>query len=359
MIQALERWRSPLFASMAVALLIAGCNGCNRQDSDKDVMAKVNGYKILRSEVDKSFNGQIAGSPQKPTQTEEEALRLSILQQIIELQLHLQKAEKLGVVATDDEIEDKVRQAKAPYTKEEFEKKLKEAGLTEDDYRLDVRRTITVNKLLNKEIASKISISDNDIQNYYNEHKAEFNLIEPLYYVAQMVVTPQPLPPQAPPLPDKAQNDAQARKKIQTIHNRLDSGEDFATLANRYSEDLNTARNGGELPQPVPESQLRNSDDPATRDAILKLKNGQYTEVLTVNNPQTHQPAAYRIVKLLGKEPAGQKNLSDVKVQQLIRDQLRSQREQILRAAYDESLRDAADIKNYYAEQILKNAGQK
>ena len=278
MIQALERWRSPLFASMAVALLIAGCNGCNRQDSEKDVMAKVNGYKILRSEVDKSFNGQIAGSPQKPTQTEEEALRLSILQQIIELQLHLQKAEKLGVVATDDEIEDKVRQAKAPYTKEEFEKKLKEAGLTEDDYRLDVRRTITVNKLLNKEIASKISISDNDIQNYYNEHKAEFNLIEPLYYVAQMVVTPQPLPPQAPPLPDKAQNDAQARKKIQTIHNRLDSGEDFATLANRYSEDLNTARNGGELPQPVPESQLRSSDDPATRDAILKLKPGQYSE---------------------------------------------------------------------------------
>lgn len=356
MIQVLERWRSLFISSAALGLLLVGCNGCNRQDSDKDVMAKVNGYKVLRSEVDKSYNGQIAGSPQKPTQAEEEALRLNILQQIIELQLHLQKAEKLGVVATDEEVEDKMRQAKAPYTKEEFEKRLKDAGLNEDDYRQDVRRTITVNKLLNKEIASKISISDADIENYYNEHKSDFNLIEPLYYLAQIVVTSQPLPAQAPPVPDKAQNDAQARKKIQMIHNRLDSGEDFATLANRYSEDPNTYRNGGEL-QSVPESQLQ--EDAAVRDAVMKLKPGQYTDVLPIINPRTRQPGAYRIMKLLGKEPTGQRNLNDPGVQQLIRNQLRGQREQILRTAYDETLRDGADIKNYYAEQILKTADKK
>ena len=119
MIQVLERWRGLFISSAALVLLVSGCNGCNRQESDKDVMAKVNGYKVVRSEVDRSFNSQIAGSPQKPTQAEEEALRLNILQQIIELQLHLQKAEKLGVVATDEEVEDKLRQAKAPYTKED------------------------------------------------------------------------------------------------------------------------------------------------------------------------------------------------------------------------------------------------
>lgn len=356
MTQVLERWRSLLISSAALALLFCGCNGCNRGEDKQDVMAKVNGYKVLRSEVDRSYNSQIAGSPQKPTQTEEEALRLNILQQIIELQLHLQKAEKLGVVATDDEVEDKMRQAKAPYTSEEFAKKLKDAGLTEDDYRQDVRRTITVNKLLNKEIASKISISDTDIQNYYNEHKTDFNLIEPLFYMSQIVVTNQPLPPQAPPMPGKAQNDAEARKKIQMVRNRLDSGEDFATLATRYSEDLNTSRNGGEL-QPIPESQLQ--DDPPARDAVMKLKPGQYTDALPIVNPSTRNTVAYRIIKLNGKEPAGQRSLNDPGVQQLIRNQLRSQREQILRAAYDETLRDGADVRNYYAEQILKSAEKK
>jgi hypothetical protein len=46
-------------------------------------------------------------------------------------------------------------------------------------------------------------------------------------------------------------------------------------------------------------------------------------------------------------------------VQQFIRNQLRSQREQILRAAYDEVLRDNAEIHNYFAEGILKNTGTK
>jgi peptidyl-prolyl cis-trans isomerase SurA len=64
-------------------------------------------------------------------------------------------------------------------------------------------------------------------------------------------------------------------------------------------------------------------------------------------------------VKLIGKEAAGQRDLNDPQVQQFIRNQLRSQREQILRAAYDEVLRDNAEIHNYFAEGILKNTGTK
>src|SRR5947208_3253587 len=108
-----------------MAISLAGCTGCTHQESDKDVMAKVNGYKVLRSEVDKLYNSQIANSPQKPTLAEEEAARLNILRSIIDIQLHLQKAEKLGIVATEDEVDNRLNQAKAPYTKEEFEKKVK------------------------------------------------------------------------------------------------------------------------------------------------------------------------------------------------------------------------------------------
>ncbi len=356
MIRIAAYWRSLSWIGViGLFAALAGCSGCGQGRSGQDVMAKVNGYKVLRSEVDKSYNQQIAGSPQKPTQAEEEALRLNILAQIIGVQLHLQQAEKLGVVATDDEVDTKFNQMKAPYTQEEFEKKLKEQGLTEADAKQEIRRNLTIEKLLNKEIASKVTISDNDIQNYYNQHKAEFNLIEPRYFMASISVGVRP-PGQIPG--DKGQTDAQARQKVQMIYNRLESGEDFATVASQWSEDTDTAHNGGEMGA-VPESQLKRTDA-ATREAVQKLKPGQYSNIIPVVNPDTHQTIGYRIVKLIGKEAAGQRDLNDPAVQQWIRNQLRTQREQLLRAAYDEVLRDKAEIHNYYAENIMKNtAGQK
>jgi peptidyl-prolyl cis-trans isomerase SurA len=353
LIQARKCWSGLSFLILAVCLL--ALIGCPSRSSDKDVMAKVNGYKVFRSELDKNYNARIAGSPQKPTSAEEENLRLNILNQIIDIQLHLQKAEKLGIVAADDEVESKFGQAKAPYTQEEFQKRLKDIGFTEDDSKQEIRRSLTIEKLLNKEIGSKVTISDSDIQNYYNQHKADFNLIEPRYFVAHILVTGQPMPQAGENA--KAQNDAQAHKKITEAYKRLESGEEFAGVAGKFSEDQDTSHNGGEL-GPMPESQLKNTD-PGTRDAILKLKPGQFSDVITVTNPTTHQPFGYRIVKLIGKEAAGQRDLNDPQVQQFIRNQLRSQRETILRAAYDEVLRDNAEIHNYYAEQILKNSGTK
>lgn len=353
MSQTLKRWSQFLFAGLIMGLL---AGGCNHQDSDKDTLAKVNSYKILRSEVDKAYKAQTAGSPQKLSPAEDQALHLNLLHQLIDIRLQLQKAEKLGIVATDDEIESKFNQAKAPYTKEEFEKRLKDVGLTEDDYKEQIRRNLTIDKLRNKEIDSKITITDADIQSYYNQNKSQFNLVEPQYDVAHIIVTSQP-GPQPSQIPDKAQDDAQARKKIQIAYNHLESGEDFATVASRYSEDADTKDNGGELGL-APESQLKNTDI-ATRDAILKLKPDQYSGIIPVVNPQNHQPVGYRIVKLKAKQAAGQRDMNDPQVQQFIRAQLRNQREQILRAAYDEVLHDGADIRNYYAEEIVKEAGTK
>jgi peptidyl-prolyl cis-trans isomerase SurA len=354
LIQAHKHWRGLTLSGLALlALALSGCPGRN---TDKDVMAKVNGYKVLRSEVDKTYNTQVAGSPQKPTPTEEQSLRLNILNQIIYRQLLLQKAEKLGVVATEDEVESKFNQAKAAYTQEQFQKQLKDSGTTEEDFKLDLRRNLTVDKLLNKEIASKVNISDTDIKSYYDQNKAEFNLIEPRYRLATIFVSNQPTgdPGRSS---DRAQLEAQARNKIKMILNRLNSGEDFADLAQKYSDDQDTSRSGGSIP-PVPESQIKNLD-PNTRDAVQKLKPGQYTDILPAINPQTRQPGGYQIVKLTGKDVAGQRDLNDPQVQQFIRNKLRGQQEQILHGAYDEVLRDNAEIHNYYAESILKNTGAK
>jgi peptidyl-prolyl cis-trans isomerase SurA len=267
----------------------------------------------------------------------------------------MRRAEKLGLLATDEEVESKLNEIKSPYNKEQFDARLKEKKITLDDFKRDLRRSLTVEKVLNKEVTSKINVSDQDITAYYNAHRSEFNLIEPQYHLAQIWITTTPDPQVHNLKNDKAQNESEARKKAQTILNRLDSGEDFGTLAMNYSEDSGTSGNGGDLGF-TPESSLRNTD-PATREAVVKLKAGQYTPVIAVGNPTTRQLAGYRIVKLMAKEPAGQRELADPRVQQAIRAQMRDRREQLLKGAYYEVLRDNSKVTNYYAQKVLQTNG--
>lgn len=337
------------------ALFLLTLAGCNRDSSGGDVMASVNGRKIYKSEVDKYYANQTAGSEQQPQGEQAVSLRLSILDTLIETEILMKRAEKLGLLATDEEVDRKLNEIKSPYTAEEFQKRLDEKKITVDDFKRDLRRSLTRDKVLNKEITSRITITDQDVAGYYNAHKAEFNFIEPQYHLAKIMVTGMPNPQVHNLQNSKAQNDADARKKIQMIANRLDSGDDFAKLAMDYSEDPETSNNGGDLGL-APESALKNTD-PVTRDAVMKLKPGQYTPVLPLLNPANHQPYGYMVVKLVSKEPAGQRDLNDPRVQQAFRQQLRDRREQLLKAAYYETLRNDAKVTNYYAEEVLKNAG--
>jgi peptidyl-prolyl cis-trans isomerase SurA len=317
-------------------------------------MATVDGRKIFRTDVDKYYENTLASSQQSPAGEQATALRLNILRQMIDDEILMRRAEKLGLLATDDQVDGKFNEIKAPFTQEEFDKRMQDRKITVADFKRDIRRSITVEKVLNKEVSSKINITDQDINDYYNAHKAEFNLIEPQYHLAQIMVTPAPNP-QAHNQNDKAQNEAEARKKIQMIANRLDSGDDFATLAMKYSEDPETSGNGGDLGT-VQESGLKGTD-PATRETVMRLKPGQYSPIVSVVNPATKQAVGFRIVKLVAKEPAGQRDLSDPRVQQAIRSQLHDRREQLLKAAYYEVLRDSAKVENYYAKKVLDTNG--
>ncbi len=346
---------SRLVVPASALLLLAALSGCSRKPSSGDVVARVNGKAILRSEVDKYYNNQTAGAPQKPTGEAATSLRLNILRELIDNEIMMQRAEKLGLLATDAEVDNKLTEIKAPYTQEEFDHRLKDKSLTVEDFKLDLRRNLTVEKVVNKEVTSKISIGDADISAYYNEHKSEFHLIEPQYHLAQIVITAQPNPQVRNLKNSKAQNESEARAKAQMIMNRLESGEDFATVAMNYSEDPQTSGNGGDFGF-APESSLKTlpSLDPATRDAILRLKPGETSSILPATAGR--QVLGYRIFKLLGKEPAGQRELSDPRVQQAIREQLRDRREQLLKAAYYETVRDEARVENYLAQEILKSA---
>lgn len=349
-------------ARLSVFFLLSGAvlaplAGCHRTVS-ADVVATVNGKDILRSDLDKYYRNSLGSNPQPVSPEEAGMRRLSILRGLIDDEITQQRAAKLNLVASDEDVNARLTEMKAAYTQEEFDKYLKDKGITLDDFKRDIRRDLTATKLLNKEIDSKINITDAEIASYYEAHKTtDFDYIEPRYNLARIVVTGLPAQRASNMPHDKATTDAEARKKIQALHSRLDAGEDFGSVAESESEDPNTSSNGGDLGFVV-ESQLR--EDPEVYTAISKLKPGQYTDVLPIfegAGPSRHT-AGYAIVKLISREPAGQRGLNDPNVQQWIRQQLRTAHAQLLRSAYLEMVRDEAKVRNYYAEQVLKEGAQ-
>ena len=142
--------------ALAAAFAILAAAGCSSKPNSSDVMAQVNSKKILRSEVEKYYTNQTSGAPQAPSMEQGQALRLNILRELIDNEILAQKAEKDGLLATDDEVQRRLTDLKSPYTEEEFQKRLKDRHITLDDLKQELRRSITVDKVLNKEITSRI-----------------------------------------------------------------------------------------------------------------------------------------------------------------------------------------------------------
>jgi peptidyl-prolyl cis-trans isomerase SurA len=163
-------------------------------------------------------------------------------------------------------------------------------------------------------------------------------------------VTPFPDPNVRNLKNSKAQNVQQARQKIEEIAGRLKRGEDFAMLAQSFSEDVNTAPNGGDLGF-IPESSLEKTS-PELRNAVVSLQPGAVSPII-----QT--PDGFRILKLVSREPAGQRELGDPRVQQDIRDRLINRKEQLLKNAYLEMARNEAQVSNYFAQRIVAAARAK
>ena len=348
--------RSALCLVGAGVLLLAA-SGC-QHSRGTDVVATVNDKDILRSELEKNYKASLGdNSDAALSQQQADIQRLNILRGMIDDEILQQRAAKLNLVASDEDVNAKLTELKALSTQEEFDRGLKSHGQTLDDLKRQIRRGLTSSKLLNKEIESKINITDAEISSYYNAHKAEFNYIEPRYHIAEIVVTGAP-----PPQPGNSQarrvpNEAEARKEIENIHNRLQSGDDFGTLAAQFSENDTYASNGGDMGF-VPESQLRAETE--VYNAIIKLKPGQLTDILPLYD--TSAPGrrflGVAIYKLLGREAAGQREINDPRVQQTIRQGLRENSAQLLKNAYYEKLHDDAKIRNYFAEQILRQGVQ-
>jgi peptidyl-prolyl cis-trans isomerase SurA len=336
-----------VIAALAVCALVAGCR--KEIAPGPDVWAVVDGKQILREDVERVYRSRVNSEAPAPSHEEALSLKLSILDELINSQILLDRAEKMNLVASDEEVEDRFTQSKAPYTEEEFQQKLQASGLTIDDLKSDIRRQISIDKLLNREVVAKISITNKDIADFYNKNKSQFDVAEPQYHVAEIVITPHPDPGIHNRKNSKAMNEADAGRKAAMLIQKLDAGADFTELAMDYSEDP-SASTGGDIGF-IPESSLSRSD-PALRKAVLALKPGQFTQPLRTKD------GGYTILKLIAKEPAGNRQLSDPQVQQAIRNALRTRKEQLLRSAYMIEARDEAHVTNYLAREILESAGK-
>jgi peptidyl-prolyl cis-trans isomerase SurA len=330
--------------------MLFGMAGCKQEvQHAPDVWALVNGMEIKRDDVDKYYRTRVNPDGQQPSQEEVLSLKLNVLDELINNEILLERAKKLNLEASDGEVEDKFTEMKSPYTEEEFQRQLKERGLSVDDLKKGLKRQLSTEKLMNREVVAKISITDQDVTEFYGANKAQFNVAEPQYRIAQIVVTPRKEPQIRNRKNDDATTDAEAQRKVKMLVDRLNSGADFAQLANDYSEDMNSAATGGDLGY-VPESAL-NQSDPALKKMVVGMKPGQVSPVLSLKD-------RYVILKLVTRESPGQRNISDPHVQQTIRDTLRNRKEQLLRSSYLAVARDEARVRNFLAEQVVEAAGK-
>jgi peptidyl-prolyl cis-trans isomerase SurA len=334
-------------AVLLLAPVLLGVS-CNKVSAPAEgVWATVNDQPITRDDTEKYYRARLAGQTTPPSQDEALSLMLSVLDELVNNEILVQRARQAGVEATDGEVEDKFTEAKQPFTEEAFQRQLKDTGMTVDDLRRNIRQQVSVQKLINREILSKIAPTDQDVTNFYNDNRAQFNVAEVTYHLAQIVVTPTKDAQLRNRKNDDATTDMEARRKAAALVQQLHEGADFANVAMDFSEDPNTSVNGGDLGF-LPESQF---PDPSMRKMLAALTPGQTTDVLRL-------PNGYTILKLVTKESPGQRQLTDPQVQQAIRDTLRGRKEQLMRAAYLVSARDQSRISNFLARQVMESEGK-
>jgi peptidyl-prolyl cis-trans isomerase SurA len=335
------------FAVCCLVWLLAA--GCQQQGGGENIAAAVDGYQITVAELERYFQSQVGEQAGPPSEDQARMMRLSLLNEIIDRQILLHKAEALGLMANDDEVDQRFQQYRAPFESDaEFLASLEQQSLDREELRNEIRRTLTIEKLLNREISARVVVSDAEMRQYYEANMASFALAELRLHLAQIVVTPVPETPVPNLLNDDAVDDKTAKAKIRMIEDRLANGEDFGTLAQNYSEDPSTASTSGDLGF-IPQSSLEKADI-TLRRVVAALAAGETSPVIETDG-------RYRIIRLLEKEQPGQRDFSDPRVQQTIRDTLTNGKDQLLKTAYLEVLRTQADITNYYAASIVDSFG--
>ncbi len=329
-------------------LLVLGLSACDNV-ADGGVAAIVNGYRITYDELDDYQEQQMPGQDAPPSEEQARMLRLNLLREMIDRQILLQKAESYGLAAVDDEVDALFLEFRTPFpSDEEFEGSLRERGLSLAELRVSIRRNLAIEKLFNREITSRVAVSELELQQYYEENRASFSRPEPQLHLAQILVTATTESPPPNLLNDDATDRKAASEKITMLAERLATNEAFDTLAQNYSEDPASASSGGDLGF-IPQSSLEKAPV-ALRRVVAALSPGETSPVVEIDGE-------FRIIHLISRQPAGLRDFSDPSVQQEIRETLLNRKDQLLRSAFLEVSRSEARVENLLAKRIVEEYG--
>ena len=338
----------------ALGVLTAACGGSSSRSTQPppaatvsaDTWAVVNGQAITRDDVDKAYRRMQDGA-QAQSEEETAAAKLSLLDDLITQEILLSKARTLKIDVAVTDLDTAYANAKKNITDEAFQQELTKRNLTPADMREGLRRGLLTEKLIEQEIKSKIAVTDQEVTDFFNTNRAQFNLAEESYHIAQIVVTPVRDAQTANRTGDDAATPQAAAAKVQMLMERLKAGASFRDLAAGYSEDPESAPRGGDLGL-VPVSRLTGAP-PQLRNAVIGKTAG------SVNVASSG--GAHTLVLVVAHEQAGQRDLSTPGVRERITETLKSRREQLLRAAYLAAARSDATVVNYFARRLVESKG--
>ena len=312
-----------------------------------DTWAVVDGREITRDVVEKAYR-QTSDVSQQLSEEETLSAKLAILNDLIIQDLLAAKARELKIEIPESEVDSAFAEGRKNVPDEQFQQELSRRNLSAADMREALRRELISNKVVEQEIRSKIAVTDQEITDFFNANRAQFNLAEEAYRVGQIVITPVADAQLTNRTGDDATTAEAATAKLEMLMGRLKAGAAFGDLAMDYSEDPESAPRGGDLGL-VPMSRLKQAPA-ALRDAVLKVAPG------TVN--VVSSGGGHIIVLVLAHEQAGQRDLSMPTVKENITEALRGRKEQLLRTAYLTTVRSDARVENYLARRLVQSQGK-
>ncbi len=338
-----------LAGSILLAVVLTGCGAGGTEANDSTVAATVNGHSILLKEVEKGVTQQAGGQQSKLSQLELAQARLQVLSNLIQREVLFQRAEREKLLPSEDEIDGAINTQKqqSGMTSEDFERNLKEQNMSMETLREEARKNLAINKLQDK-YSSKISITNQEVEDFYNNNKQQFVNARG---VALAMIMVDPADNSGDGIVNDVKNEAEAKLKIDNIYQQLQGKADFATVARAKSEDVNSVARGGDIGFAT-EEDLKNNGFPAELVSELfgKMQVGDYTQPIRFNSGKWY------IFKLADRRLSTENlTLESPGVRQQITQGLTNQRKQILNAALLESAMNEAKIVNNMAANMLNN----
>jgi peptidyl-prolyl cis-trans isomerase SurA len=336
----------------ATALALTACSS-GGGSPDTTVAATVNGKKIMMSEVERMVEQQAQGQMAKLSAHDLAQARLTVLDGLIKREVLFQRADQEKLLPTEEQVTAVINEQKQQggLTDEDFARKLKEQNMTPESLREEAKKDLAI-KALQDKYAGKITISDREVEEFYNNNKQQFVNKRG---VALAMIAVDPADNSGQGITNDAKGDADAKVKIDDIYQQLKNGADFATVARAKSEDQSLLR-GGDIGFATEDDLKQNGFPPDLVGQFFgPMQIGSFTTPAKFASP-SFPGGRWYIFKLQEKHLQNENlTLESPNVRQQITVELTNQRKDILNAALLEVATNEAKIVNNMASDMLAN----